>query len=236
MKNKLRFCDEYPDHVHKIVNKWDKFLSPTSRKEIDLYCDCCGLYYKKRMIDFSLSVNSCPRCKSGVSFPERFFRNFLNYLNIQFSPQKTFDGVKYRYDFYFEHNNKTYTVETHGSHHYIINNLVGGTVGDLNNRKKIDLDKREFSESIGNTHIEIDCSKDDLKNLRLNIEGEFHKIFDLSTVNWKKLYMDSSESAFISVIKLYKNGDMSGKMIAKEVGVSGATVSRYISKYNSFDV
>jgi Zn finger protein HypA/HybF involved in hydrogenase expression len=229
--NKNNFIDKYPQYVEMIVNKKDRFLSPFSRDMIEIKCPTCKNIYIKKMCIFTLYPYSCPSCSSGVSLPERFFFNLLKELNVEFETQKIFDNSLYRYDFYIILDGKSYTIETHGQQHYETNNLKGGTQEDLIREINNDIAKRKFSESIGNIHIEINCKKSSMLWLKNNIIKSVGHIFNFDNIDWLKIYMNSSKSSYSKIIELYNEGALNKRQISKIVGVSEATVSRYIKSY-----
>ena len=232
-ENVNRVVDMYPEIIPLLVNDKDKYLAPTSRKYVSVKCDICSNIRDTKMCVFTKKPYSCPSCSGSYSFPERFLFNILKELGCDFVKEKMFEGVKYRYDFLLNHNNTTYTIETHGEQHYKINNFKSGTAEGLEKQIKTDIIKRELSEGMGNVHIEIDCSSTHLQHLKREIIKELGNILYLDTIDWNKIYMDSSKTCYRDAIEMYTGGQTNMTKIAKELNTSIATISRYVSKYKA---
>jgi hypothetical protein len=103
-------------------------ISAGRNEKEDFICEHCSYESKLAVYQVVDKGFSCPKCSDGVSYPEKFFLEFLNQLNIDFEFQRTFDWSKNIqhtdqklrgdkiYDFYIPLRNMI--IETHGIQHF----------------------------------------------------------------------------------------------------------------------
>lgn len=106
-----------PEMAKLLKNPEDGYkLGEWSRIPTDWICPYCGKEIKDRPPKQVKSNGlNCNNCSESLSYPEKFFREFLKYMNIDFKSQKIFDWAKNKkYDFYFD----GIICETHGLQHY----------------------------------------------------------------------------------------------------------------------
>ena len=199
----------------------------TSQKITDMTCPICG--YKKRISVDKLYYQSfgCPKCSDGLSYPEKFFLNILQQLNIKFKFQlnkKDFVWCdKYRYDFYLPDYNCI--IETNGIQHY----ENGWKKIDL--QRKIDKRKRELALKNGIKHyIELDCrysDKDYIKHSIINSGVPFK----INNIDYNEADLKAQRNILIDACKLYESHpEITIKQIALKYNVHVGTIVRYLKK------
>ena len=128
-------------------------------------------------------------CSDKTSYPEKFFAEFLNQLNIPYEREFTFTGYKYRYDFIFYSVKKDelIIVETDGGIGH------GGrtwskSIQDSRKSLLIDFDKEILALSYGVPVVHIDCIKSDIDYISNNIlnNDKLRDYIDISNVNWEE--------------------------------------------------
>ena len=105
-----------PDIAQLLVDPEDGYLySQFSHKKIKFLCPICKNQFLQDLNHVSQRGLSCPNCSDNISFPNKFMREILLSLNVDFEPEYSPIWIKpKRYDFYFEHNNKKYIIEMDG--------------------------------------------------------------------------------------------------------------------------
>ncbi len=131
----------------------------------------------------------CHKCGDGISYPEKFMFSVLEQLEVDFITQYSKPNEKwcnnYRYDFYFEHNNEKYILETHGLQHY--KKCTWKTLTQVKENDKL---KKELALQNGikeENYIIIDCRKSELEWIKKNVlNSKLNEIFDLNKIDWLK--------------------------------------------------
>ena len=228
-KLKSGFNDIYterPDLIKFFINKNDaKKYTKFSKKKMNFICPTCG--YIKNITISNLTVYgfACNNCSDRISIPNKFLFNIFSQLDYKFIPEKQFKGSKRRYDLYIQTKHQNYTIEAHGEQHYVENTHFIL----LKEQQKIDKNKKLFSESLGNTHIEIDCRKSDFKYLKKQFIKSLSIYFDLSNVDWKKLYVNVYEtSILVEICEYYNKTKESPTEIAKIFKRSRGNIRKYL--------
>ena len=138
-----------------------------SSKKAELECDNCG-YRKITSLDkLSTYGFSCPKCRPGISFPERVFMAILNINKINYKKEYSpkFINPK-RYDFYLTDYN--IIVEVHGRPHYEYSEFGTYEFQRENDMYKYDLAVINGYEHNKNYFI-IDARKNDTEYIVNNI-------------------------------------------------------------------
>lgn len=200
---------------------------PYSRKKILCICPDCG---NERLVvaqNLYSQGFSCDICSDGISIPEKFIKNLLLVLGIEFECQYSplWANGK-RYDFYLSEH-KT-IIEVHGKQHYIytgfkrsINEEIENDIFKEKNAKSNFADLRNY--------IVVDCRSSELEWLVDNIKQSLSKIIDLSSVNWKSIYASSQKSILKQVCTEWSNEiDCTTSSISKKFHISEFTVRRYL--------
>lgn len=204
-------------------------------------CNICG--HKKEIVISNLYRQgfSCPKCSDGISYPEKFMYNLLSQLNINFIFQFTKKYAKwvgkYRYDFYFEHNNESYIVETHGLQHY--NSISwNNNTNSLKEEQENDNNKYELAVNNGikpENYIVIDCRYSEFEFIKNNIiQSIFNEIFDLNSINWNNIEKKCQNLLVKEVCEFWKlhNEINCENLIIKQISnilnLSVATIRKYL--------
>lgn len=145
-----------------LIKKEALNVSMNSGKKISVNCFKCKYKNQRRVADIRRYGFRCPICSNvGLSYPERYFMAYLEIKKIDYTHQKTFEGLpNRRFDFYIENLG---VIETHGLQHY------QDTKGFISFENTIFSDelKRNFLRKNNINLIEIDCresSFDFIKN------------------------------------------------------------------------
>ena len=90
-------CLKDPNDGHK--------YSYGSAKKVTFKCPICGHEAERVIQVVTRDGFSCTNCSDGISYPNKFFRNMLTQLNVDYIPEWAPDFIKpMAYDFYFEKN------------------------------------------------------------------------------------------------------------------------------------
>ena len=212
--------------------------------KIKIICPDCGkIMYKTTSNIFKNKSIGCS-CSDKISYGEKLMYSILKQLKLNFKTQLTKANFswcdKYRYDFYFELNNKCYVIEVHGLQHY--EECTGNWKNKLKEQKENDRIKKELALNNGikeENYIVIDCRKSELEWIKNNKNGilnsKLNELFDLSNTNWLK----AEEFTCSNLIKIacdYKrdNLELTTIDIGKIMGYNSNTICSWLKKGNSF--
>lgn len=206
-----------------------------SHKKVWIICPDCGFEKEMKISNIQINGISCPQCSDGSKFPERAMLNILTQLDLNFQTQlskATFNWCdKYRYDFYFKHNNVQYVIETHGMQHY--KDCTWSKAKDVQENDKL---KKELAISNGikeENYIVIDCRKSTLEWIKDNKNGilnsKLNELFDLNKIDWVKCYEFTATSSMKEAWELKKNNDrLTTSQIGDILGLNPHTISDYL--------
>lgn len=157
-----------PDLAKNLKHKSDGYkYTHMSNAKVDWICPNCHCEILQKTI---ANVNAhglyCNQCSDGNSYPNKFLSSFLNYFNINFSTEKSFDWsknlvddpvckIKY-YDFYISEQNVV--IEANGLQHY--KKSIGKT-RTLEEEQLNDVIKKNLAISNGLKYFSIDCKISD---------------------------------------------------------------------------
>ncbi|WP_252251180.1 hypothetical protein [Clostridium sp. VAP52] len=231
--------------THPHLVKYFKIIEDTythtysSNKKVKVKCPDCG--FEKEMIIGNLYKRGflCNKCGNKISYPEKLMFLILEQLGLNFKTQLTKTDFNwcnnYRYDFYFEHNNEKYIIETHGLQHYKENTNFRMNLKEVQKNDKF---KKELAIKNGikeENYIVIDCRKSELKFIKQNIlNSRLNEIFDLSKIDWVQVKIESLNSILYKCSKLWNEG-MSMNKISKKLKLKNQTIRKYLKigyKYN----
>jgi len=191
-------------------------------------CPDCG-YEKSFILNYITKKGFlCPRCRDGISYPNKFTFNLLEQLNINFTPEFSPDWIgKKRYDFYFELNDKEYILEMDGGlGHGNIDGVYGKTAIET---QAID-DYKDMKAKKHNIEvIRIDCLKSELEYIKINIlDSKLNDLFDLNNIDWLQCH----KFALINLVKiacdLWNDGIKNTIEISKIIKLNSNTIARYL--------
>lgn len=114
---------------------------------IDFNCDHGAFWVSP--VGYKHGGNRCPNCNQSKG--EKIIYDWLISEGIDLKPQRTFDGTKWRYDFFIPSINLL--IEVQGLQHY---EEVEYFRRNLAEEQENDRQKRTFAESLGYTLIEVD--------------------------------------------------------------------------------
>ena len=223
-----KIIDTNPELIDYFVDKECVCkYSIQSNMVIEAKCPFCGFKKDYRIYNLYRFGFSCPRCSDGISYPNKFMFSLLSQLKIDFKNEISkstigFEWVQnYRYDFYFEKNNKKYFIEMDGKFHDNYENMkIDAVKDDLANRHNIFV-------------IRINCKytgvEDRFKFVKTNIlQSYLSKLFDLSNIDWDLCNKDAVSSILHKSVELYKKYGYDIIRIAQELSVGRGTVRHYL--------
>lgn len=212
-----------PEMVKYFVNKDDTYsYTKASNKKVLMKCPCCGFEKIYKIKDLYSRGFSCPKCdiKDGISYPEKFMINILeqlkeqgqlNYYEYQYTKVNAKWCKNYRYDFYFELNNRRYIIETHGSQHYISKwqPIEEVKINDENKRLlALDNDIDEY--------IVIDCRRAEMYFIKQSIlDSKLNDLFCLDSIDWSLCNINSQNNIVREVCDYwYLHNDMNNENLS----------------------
>ena len=200
-------------------------LTRSSGESCIFVCPDCG--YERSIRIYSVFANgySCIRCGDGISYPNKFAFNLLEQLNVDFIPEyKFFD---YRFDFYFELNDKKYNLEMDGGiGHGNENTLTNKTAEET---QEIDDYKDKLAKEHNIEVIRINCRNSDLEYIKNNIlHSKLSELFDLSNIKWDDIEKFALSSRVKEVCELWNNGIKSTREIKNITKLGDTTIVRYL--------
>lgn len=229
----------YPNLMNLIINKDLAKTYSYGTHHLFLYkCPICGdeKYEEGKYI----SKYKCDKCpKDALSYPNKFIRAFMKQLNVnnlefEFNPS----WIKpYRYDCYFELNEKKFIIEMDGG--------IGHGKLKFNSKEKDTegLKRDKYKDKLAKEHnievIRINCNKSDVNFIKENIlKSRLSEIFDLNIIDWNNCNIWALNNILIKVCEYYKNAQGDNKStvnISKIFNLDITTVQKYLrigTKYN----
>lgn len=160
--------DTFPETLEYLVDPEEaKLVSPYSTKRIMCRCPLCGA--EKSMIVSYLAHHGfkCSVCSDNISYPNKYIREFLNQIRIEYIPEKKFEWSHNKlYDQYIPSLNMI--IENHGIQHFI--EVKGSVFGTLAEQQENDKIKKDLALANGISHyIELDCRKSSSEWIRSTI-------------------------------------------------------------------
>ena len=205
-------------------------ISRYSNAVYKLKCPVCGyeLFISPQNIR---TVPTCPHCSDNISYPEKMFSNILRQLEVEYIHQlssKYFKWCgKYRFDFYFKLNGVRYIFELDGG-------LGHGKI-ELKPNKSLERDilKDRLAKDHGINLFRIDVDYDCVKTRFAYIKESIYNsamsiIFDLDSIDWKRVELDSEKSYLKLCCDMYNAGNTYIRSIANMNSLSCDTVRRYL--------
>lgn len=201
----------------------------TTKEKGIFKCKDCGKEKKIAISNVYYRHTIACTCGDGFSYPEKFMMSVLNQLNIKYITQLSKSDFlwcdKYKYDFYFEYNNQTYIIETHGIQHYE-DQWTNCKIVKENDKNKLNIATKYIDK-----YIVIDCRYSEMEYIKNNIlNSNFATGFDLSGIDWNKC----EEYALKNIVKEIadrwnnKGEDKTCLDIANEFGLSKSVINKYL--------
>ncbi len=217
-----------PDLLKYVLNNDDAYrFSEHSGKRIKCKCPICG--FEKLVIIDNLSKYgfSCARCGDGISYPNKYFRAFIeqtNADNIQYEWQPIW-AKPYLYDAYFTYLDKEYIVEVDGAFHIKDTNFSSSQES-----KETDKIKDELANNHNITMIRINAYESNSDYISKQIlKSELSEIFDLSSIDWNLCDVNAEKNLLFEVCKYYDNSDDKIiESVASKFKINRNTIARYL--------
>jgi very-short-patch-repair endonuclease len=159
--------------------------------------------------------------------------NILKQSKISFINELThkntgFEWVgKYRYDFYFEKDGKSYIVEMDGGFHF------GDYFRTHEESSVVDAEKDRLAKEHGVQIIRINCNYNDVsrrfdfvKNSIL--KSRLSQILNLCSINWEDANRSATSSSIKAVATMWDSGMHDKRQIATNIGCSVDAVEKYL--------
>ena len=213
-----------------------------SNKTIVPVCPECKTIYNRGIKINTLYAGrgfSCPSCKDGYSYSEKFMYSVFKQLNlnfiIQFSSKDVSWAKKYRYDFGLLDYNCV--VEVNGLQHYEITNFSykGRSLQEEINNDKI---KKLLALNNGFYYYAIDCRKSDKNWIKQSIinSGILHLLkCNENDINWDECDKFAMSNRCKEVCKMKsENPKLTAKDISEITLISHAIVCDYLHKGTQF--
>lgn len=199
-----------------------------SNKVVPFKCPICGSIFEKRINDVCKRGLVCNNCSDGISFPEKFIKNFLLFNNINFIYQKKFDwSQNKKYDFFLPEFNTI--IETHGLQHY--EHVKKFNKRTLQEEQENDKYKEKLAKENGiDQYLILDCRYSTCDWIRQALKNA--NIFQLlkisvDDIDWEYIDLKSRKSLIYQICELYNNGH-SKIEIMNELKISNGTYCKYL--------
>jgi hypothetical protein len=182
-----------PDLTVYLKNKEDAYNNfPSSKERVLCICPICDTEKIMPLNNLARQGFSCTKCSDNISIPEKFMGGVLSEIGVDFAKQEMFSwSDSKKYDFYIPSLN--IIIETHGEQHY----KNTGRGRSLEEEQKNDVYKFELAllnDVELDNYIIVDCRKSTLEYLKENIIKQLEKHFDLSNMDWLKIWENSQKS------------------------------------------
>ena len=203
-----------------------------SDKRIKFDCPSCGRTLTK-MISAVTAAHKvpCNVCSVGMSYPQKFMAEILDYLKIDYIPEFSDSWSQgRRYDFCFSVNSIRYLLEMDGYFHFNDNHRNGMTKIEA---QEIDKHKDDLARENGFEIIRIDCNYygDAMNYILNNIKNSIlSDILNLSKVDFDVCNKRAQKTIPVLVAEVWNSGVHLIKDIAKTVGINRNTVSYSLRK------
>ena len=219
-----------PDLIPYLANPEDaKKYAPNATAYILCKCPFC-------LAEKQVSINnlyghgfSCSNCGDGFSYPNKFVNNFLDQVQVNHTPEKTFKWSKNKeYDQYLSRFNTI--IENHGRQHYDEGACFPGI--SLKEQKENDKLKKELALKNGIEHyVVLNCSVSTMERIKNSIMDSilpsmlgFHE----DDVDWEKCHIVANGAIVADAWKLWNEGH--GLIyISKELKIGLETTRGYIN-------
>lgn len=200
--------------------------------QLEFTCPNCGKH--KFMLPSNVKSRgmSCDYCSDGVSYPNKFIRNILDLLGIEFEPEYmvNINGKRCFYDVFFKINNKPFCIEMDGGLGHGHKNNKSRTIEE---QLFIDSIKNDYAINNGITLIRIDCNYGDINNryeyIKKNIlQSDLLKYLHITDEIFQKADSLSVNSNTVLFSKLWNNGIHSYHELKNKLNVrTNATIRNY---------
>lgn len=212
---------KYPERGYELSygsGKSEIFICPNCKSERSYIIDNITKY-----------GYTCLVCDDGISYPNKFVRNFLNQVNENYAPEYCPKWIgKQKYDNYLLNRNELW--EVHGKQHYIESGAKDGR-RTLDEEQENDKIKKELAEQNGYKYIEIDARYSEMEYIKNSLMSlsEIQR-YDLNNVDWNKINEQSLKSLVKVACDYWVNGINNTKEIANIMKLARGTIVIYLKK------
>lgn len=213
----------HPEIINYLKNKNDshKYTHGT-QSYVQCVCPICGSEKKVSVSNLCSNGFHCGVCSDGISLPNKFIRNILKELNIEFISEYSPYYFKGRYSDVFIPSL----------------NLVIEMDGDYGNHKDVYIDywKDFIHLQQGVKTIRVDLTENynrrEFECLKENTIKCLGHVLNLNNLNWKSIFEKSSNSILHEVCKFKNDNEVNSQTIANCFGINVCTVIKYLKLGN----
>lgn len=224
-----------PTIAKLLVNPEDGYkYTKCSGKKVYFKCPDCGDVSYKAISRVYTDGLVCQKCSDGISYPNKFARAFLSQLPVQnvmyeYSPEW---ANLYKYDNYFEYQNKKYILEMDGVQHFKEIKIYKRSLSDI---KIADDIKNNMASEHNICAIRIDCSISNAEYIKDSIcNSLLNTILDLSCVDWMLCEEMAQKNIAKEVCCSYNTIQRNTVELGKMFGISRCTVDKYLKMGTTF--
>lgn len=221
----------HPNIAKMLKNPEDGYqVSHGSGAKKDFLCEYCGETVNEAVNHVvRYGYVTCKFCSDGVRYPNRFMANLLKTLNIEFETEYIIKPYPYKYDFYFNVNQKYYVVEMDGG--------IGHGNKTYDGKKDcIGLETDQIKDSICYDNdiepIRIDCnykSYNRFEHVKQSvISSKLSLLFNLDDIDFELIDKLSCSSLTIDIVNYWKSGNKSYDELKALTSLCRLTIRRYL--------
>lgn len=221
--------DDRSDLIKYLVNPEEaKNLTPFSNKRVLCKCPDCGAQKEMLVNNLAKTGFHCSYCSDGITYPNKFIRNLLKQLKVNYLPEKSFKWSKSRvYDEYLPEFNMI--IENHGAQHYEDCAFFRKTLEEQQENDKLKMELA-ITNDIDN-YIVLDCRESTLEWVKNSImNSELPKIlhFNETDIDWNECHLYASTNQKIKEIcEAWKTNNCITEL-AKQFKHVKHTISNYL--------
>ena len=218
------------DLLQYIVNAEDaKQYTVFSSKQILCQCPICGCQKLVAINNLSQAGFSCPYCSDGISYPNKFIRELLNQLKINYIPEKRFEWSNGKiYDFFLVDYNCI--IEANGLQHYSETTFTTRTLEEEQQNDKYKM-TMAINHSIKN-YIVLDCRESNVSFIKNSIiNSDLFKVLSINnpTINWLECDKSATKSIIEDICYAWtENHNITD--LAKQFKLDPHTIISYLEK------
>jgi hypothetical protein len=211
---------KYPEDGYKYTR--------CSGAKVYFKCPDCGDVSLKAISKVYTKGLKCQKCSDGISYPNKLARAFLSQLPVQnvtyeYSPDW---ANLYKYDNYFEYDNKKYILEMDGIQHFEEVKIYKRSLDDT---RIADIEKNEMASEHDICVVRIDCSISDIAYIKENIKQSLlGEIFNLTDIDWKLCEEIAQKNIGKEICNAYCTIQRKTVELSKMFGLSRQTIEKYL--------
>lgn len=215
-----------------------KHYKASSNEKVMMRCIYCGKEKLYKINDLYLKHRMTCDCYDKISMPNKFayytfmqIKDKINNYQREYQPEW---AGRFRYDNYFEYNNKKYIVEIdgglgHGNKAYGKDNIKD--IEGLQRDKK----KDKLSQNHNIILIRVDVQESTQQYLQNNLNKALVKIFGEIYINWNEVYKKCCSNEIKAVCDYYSNNinkynklDLINNIMTDYFCFASSTIRKYL--------